>query len=187
MYDGGVGRTAPTRMNETPLDRDGFARLYDRMFPKIYTYLLYALADAASADEAVSVVFEKALAGFASFDPARGPVEGWLFGIARNAARDQYRSRRRWGWLPFELLAERPDAGPKVEDALIGDESNRALVGALKQLDERERLVLALKFSEGLSNREIASREGLEDGNVGVIVHRAVKKLQAALGEEGRS
>ena len=174
-------------MKNPSCDRVEFARLYDRAFPRIYSFLVYALADAAAADDAVGVVFEKALADFASFDPARGSAEAWLFGIARNAARDQYRARRRWAWLPFYLLDARPGPDPKAEDVLAADESRRALVRALKTLDERERAVLALKFGAGMTNREIASREGLGDGHVGVIVHRAVKKLQSALGEEERS
>jgi len=167
-----------------PSDRPDFARLYDEWFARVYNYLVYALADAAAADDAASVVFERALTGWASFDPARGRVDAWLFGIARNAARDQWRARSRRSWAPFERIDERPDGAPLAEEVLAGDESKRELVAALAQLDERERAVLALKFGADMTNRGIAAQEGLGESHVGVIVYRAVKKLQAALIKE---
>lgn len=171
-------------MVDHPCDRPDFESLYDRCFPRVYNYLVYALADAAAAEDAASAVFEKALAGLPSFDPAKGAVEAWVFAIARNAVRDQYRARRRRSWLPLDWFLERPDGAPADEELLVRDESARALVRALAALDERERSVLALKYGAGMANTEIAEQEGLGTSHVGVLVHRAVKKLQIALAKE---
>jgi RNA polymerase sigma factor (sigma-70 family) len=162
---------------------EDFEQLYDRHFPKIYNYLLYALADVAAADDAVSTVFERALAGLSGFDARRGAVEAWLFGIARNAVRDHHRSRRLRAWLPLDLLGERAGGDPHGEGALIRDESRRELAAALKRLETREREILALKFGAAMTNREIARQEGLGESHVGVIIYRAVKKLQALMEE----
>lgn len=174
-------------MIERPSDRPDFVRVYDEWFPRVYNYLVYALADVSAADDAASAVFEKALAAYGSYDPARGRVDAWLFGIARNAVADHHRSGGRRTRLPFERLEARPDGAPAAEDALALDESKRELVAALARLEPRERAVLALKFGADLGNREIAAQEGLGESHVGVIVYRAVKKLQAALGEKGKT
>jgi len=42
--------------------------------------------------------------------------------------------------------------------------------------------VLGLKFEAGLNNRQIAEVLGLGESHVGILVYRAIKKLQAALG-----
>lgn len=170
-------------MSGTPSGKPDFAEVYDRCFSKVFNYLVYALGDVASADDAAGVVFERALDRFQDFDPRRGPVEAWLFGIARNAARDQYRARRLRAWIPLDLFDERPGRDPRSEDELISDESRRELARALAGLDARERGILALKFGADMTNRDIAAQEGLGESNVGVIVYRAVKKLQAALKE----
>lgn len=172
-------------MYDAPMKPD-FPELYERLFPRVYNYLVYALADAADAEDAAGAVFERALAGWASFDPARGPAEAWVFAIARNAVRDRYRARRRRSWLPLEWFEHKAEETPHAEEHLVRDESKRALVRAMKALDERERQVLALKFGAELSNVDIAAEQGLEAGHVGVIVHRALKRLQAALEKEER-
>ncbi|MBI5595434.1 MAG: sigma-70 family RNA polymerase sigma factor [Elusimicrobia bacterium] len=159
----------------------GFAELYDRSFPKVYNYALYRLGDPAAADDVVSRVFEKALERLASFDPSRGPADAWLFGIARNAVSDHFRERR-WR-APFELLESLIGDKDAGTERLVADEEQRALLAALEALDERQRELLALKFGGGMTNRDIAAQTGLSESNVGVLLYRAVKKLQTLIGD----
>ena len=51
-------------------------------------------------------------------------------------------------------------------------------------LDERERDLIALRFGSGLSHREIARMTNLTDSHVGVILHRALRKLRQTLQTE---
>ena len=48
---------------------------------------------------------------------------------------------------------------------------------ALKELDERKRELLRLKFEEGLSYRQISEQMNITVGNVGFILHHALKEL----------
>ena len=52
-------------------------------------------------------------------------------------------------------------------------------------LASREKELIALKFGARLTNRSIAQMMGLTAGNVGVILFRALRKLQAELVSEG--
>ena len=61
------------------------------------------------------------------------------------------------------------------------DKGRQGLLDAISRLDERSRDIIALKFSSGMNNREIAGLTGLGESNVGIIIFRAVKKMQADL------
>jgi RNA polymerase sigma-70 factor (ECF subfamily) len=58
------------------------------------------------------------------------------------------------------------------------------LLQALGRLSPREQRVLSLRFDARLSNREIAQIVGTTEGNVRVIVFRALRRLRALMGPE---
>ncbi|HBL15653.1 MAG: hypothetical protein A2X36_05995 [Elusimicrobia bacterium GWA2_69_24] len=163
----------------------GFSQLYDDYFARVYNYVRYRVEDAATADDVVSGVFERILGKMDTYRPERGPLDAWVFAVARNGVNDHFRSRRWRSWLPLDLLPERASREPEAPALLEEEETRRALTVALRGLDDRERDLLGLRFGTGISNREIASMTGLTESNVGVILHRAVKRLQAAMGGTG--
>ena len=111
-------------------------------------------------------------------------MQAWLFAIARNAVNDHFRSQKRRSWLPFDAFLERPDRSPKSDAPLLDEENRHELLEAVRRLDEREREIIALKFGAAMTNRAIAAQMGLGESHVAVILHRSVKKLQAALEEK---
>ena len=73
-------------------------------------------------------------------------------------------------------LAHAPDY-----DALGADCDTRAdLQEALKGLSERERMLLAMRYEEDLTQPAIAARLGIPEGTVKVQLHRARDKLRRA-------
>lgn len=158
-----------------------FASLYDLYFSRVCGFVRSQVGDPAEADDIVSRVFERLLDRFATYRPERGAFESWLFAVVRNAVRDHFRTRR---------LPSLDDGGPEpaarepaAEARLLAEEERAGLLRALQKLDERSREVLGLKFQAGLNNRQIAEVLDLGESHVGVLVYRAVKKLQAELGE----
>src|SRR4051812_20241602 len=79
----------------TARERDTSASLYERTFPRVYAYVASLLRDRAAAEDVTAQAFERAYRRRASYCPARGTAEAWLFGIARNAALDELRRRKR--------------------------------------------------------------------------------------------
>jgi RNA polymerase sigma-70 factor (ECF subfamily) len=71
-----------------------------------------------------------------------------------------------------------------VEGAAQRHETDALLLAALARLDEQERELIAMKFTLGLTNRDIAAQAGLGESNVGVILFRAMRKLRDILGPE---
>jgi len=166
-------------------DQDAFAALYDFFLPRIYKYMRYRVGDINEAEELTSQVFERVLGRIGSYRPERGPFAAWLFAIAHNTVVDYQRAQKRRSRVPLELIRETiwetacTAAGP--EETVIRNERREKILSALSRLSDRERNLIALKFSAGLTNRVIAEMSGLTRSNVAVILYRAVRRLRAEL------
>ncbi|HEV7492399.1 sigma-70 family RNA polymerase sigma factor [Baekduia sp.] len=156
-----------------------FDALYRETASDVFAYVMTLLRDRAAAEDVTASAFERAYRRQAGFDPKRGTQRAWVFGIARNAALDELRARKRIAALVTD--PEAPDA--EHDDGMAEDEAalRRATVAAaLAQLDPRERELIALKFHAGLDNAEIAKVLNISVANAGTRVHRAVTRLRKA-------
>ena len=159
---------------------EAFEALYRSTFPRVYGYVASLLRDRAAAEDVTAQAFERAYRKRGSFRASRGSPDAWIFGIARNAALDELRRRKRRAAL--EAQAEDVWAATPAEDAerAFRRETVRA---ALASLEPRERDLMALKFAGGLSNAEIARVLGLSESNAGTKLHRTIEKLRKACHE----
>jgi RNA polymerase sigma-70 factor (ECF subfamily) len=153
---------------------DSFDALYRESAADVFAYAMTLLRDRGAAEDVTMAAFERAYRGRRGFDRRRGTERAWLFGIARNAALDELRRRRRHAALPVEPVA---DAEPVFDDDPL---QRAALRVALAALEPRERELVALKFVAGLSNAEIAGVLGTSATNAGTRLHRVVVKLREA-------
>lgn len=159
----------------------GFITLYDLYFARVYNYIRYRCGDADIADDLTAAVFEKALLNFHRYESDRAPFSAWLFTIARNVVNSHLRHYKVCHHTPLESIPEQPDWDDAPEACIISSETCEELLTALKSLDARERDLLSLKFGAHLTNRRIAVITKLSETNVGVIIHRALKKLRYQL------
>jgi RNA polymerase sigma-70 factor (ECF subfamily) len=171
---------AVARLARRPVAREAerdFETLYRSSRDDVYAYVATMLRDPAAAEDVVASAFERAYRRHRQFDPRRGTERAWVFGIARNAALDELRRRKRHAALPLEPA---DDASEPAEDD--GDDpARRATVrAAIESLRPRDREVVALKFGAGLSNGELAGVLGTSESNAGTLVHRAMTKLREA-------
>ncbi len=155
-----------------------FDALYRACVDDVHAYAWSLLHDRAAAEDVTALAFERAYRKRHRFDARKGSERAWLFGIARNAALDELRRRRRTASLMTDV--EDPAAAAAVAGA--GEEAERRATVrvALAALDPRDRELVALKFHAGLSNAEIADVLGVSESNAGTKVHRAVTKLREA-------
>ena len=170
--------TAGGREREAGWER--LEALYRSSRDDLYAYVITLLGDRASAEDVTALAFERAYARRRSFDRRRGDERAWLFGIARNAALDELRRRRRTAALVVEPEGLAEDAPASSDDDELA--LRRAAVrAAIAQLAPRERELIALKFHAGLTNAELASVLGVSVSNAGTMLHRAVQKLRSAV------
>jgi RNA polymerase sigma-70 factor (ECF subfamily) len=168
--------TAPTpEAAQTAWER--FEALYRSCRDDLYAYVTTLLRDPATAEDITALAFERAYRRRRTFDRRRGEERAWLFGIARNAALDELRRRRRLAALTSE-----------PEDAAVHSQGDGAEVAlrrtavreALATLPARDREIVALKFHGGLSNAELARVLGVSESNAGTMLYRAIQKLRKA-------
>ena len=169
---------SPAHLRPTPsaTSWERFETLYRDSRRDVFAYAWSILGDRAGAEDVTALAFERAYRRRRTFDRRRGEERAWLFGIARNAALDELRRRRRLATLHSEPGAEDPGPEDGAEVAL----RRTAVRSALAGLSPRERELVALKFSAGLANGEIARVLGLSETGVGTQLHRTMQKLREA-------
>ena len=152
-----------------------FDALYRSSRDDIYAYAATLLRDRAAAEDVTAAAFERAYRRQKSFDADRGSERAWLFGIARHAALDELRRRKRHA----TLVADPPDtAAPDATAAVVDRATIRA---GLAKLKVRDREIIALRFHAGLDTAEVANVLGTTPTNAGTLLHRAMTKLREAL------
>jgi RNA polymerase sigma-70 factor (ECF subfamily) len=147
----------------------------DRYEAPLVRYAVRLLGDGDSAREAVQHAFLQ----LCEQSPAElcGREAPWLFRVCRNKALDLIRLRRRHGGdgeADLAVLAGRePDPAEEAErQDLCGE-----LARQVAQLPASQREAVDL-WCEGFSYREISAIAGQSEGNVRVLVHRAIKQLR---------
>jgi RNA polymerase sigma-70 factor (ECF subfamily) len=156
---------------------ESFEALYRQTFPRVYGYVASLLHDRAAAEDVTAQAFERAYRKRRSFMRSRGSTEAWLFGIARNAALDELRKRKRRAGLQTDLEDVSSPTPAEYAELSLRRETVRA---ALAPRDPRERDIVALKFAGELSHAEIAKVLRISESNAGTRLHRALEKLRKA-------
>jgi RNA polymerase sigma factor (sigma-70 family) len=165
-----------------------FGEVYARHFAAVYRYVAGRLGPDA-ADDLAAETFLAAFRRRHRFDPARGTVRPWLFGMATNLVAQHRRSESRWyaalaraGADP--LIAPSASAGEedRIADRIAASQARPALAAVLARLPDRDRDVLLLVAVGGLSYAEVAFALGIPEGTVGSRLNRARHKIIAALG-----
>lgn len=121
-------------------------------------------------------------------DPAAldGRMKPWLFRVARQRAIDYLRKEGRMQSLVGTEESLVANCAHGAGDPARGVETQEAAgtaAAAVGRLPEREQELIRLKFEHGLSYREMAETTGLSVSNVGYLLHMAIKKLRADLGD----
>jgi RNA polymerase sigma-70 factor (ECF subfamily) len=146
--------------------------------PRLYRFFL---ARSPSQHHAADLVqdsllrlFERTTAGH--YDPSKGSLTTYAFGIALNIQKETSRKNQKW---QFEELGEEhhPRTSPDPVDAL-------ALRKAIAQLEGKEQEVIQLLIDQDLHMDEIASIVQLPINTVKSHVLRAKKKLREILNKE---
>src|SRR5579859_8035738 len=107
--------TAVMALAGGPDASEQFEQLYRSSAADVYAYVASLLRDPA-AEDVTALAFERVYRRRALFDVRRGSARAWLFTIARNAALDELRRRRRAGALLRDVADE---AEPELDPELV--------------------------------------------------------------------
>jgi RNA polymerase sigma factor (sigma-70 family) len=156
------------------------SRLFEALYAEHYGRVLgYVLRRTESADDAADVIAETFLVAWRRLEDApRGDrARLWLYGVARRALANHHRGERRRKQLATRLRDEL--AGRYPIDQPSGELGG--LAAAFLSLPDGDREILALHGWEALDAGEIAVVLGCSRNAARIRLHRARRKLQAAM------
>ena len=163
----------------------------EELFAALESPLLgYAFRCAGELGVAEDVVQEAFMKLHAEFNQVREPRR-WLYRTVHNAALNQRRQASKVVSLDCSAKDGTPSPADTTDPQPLPDEQIARWEGiglvrlSLNALDDRSRELVRLKFNENLSYKEISTRTGLTTGNVGYILHHALKAIAAELTKNG--
>lgn len=167
-------------------DPEALAELYDRYAPRMYAYIYRRVSDSALAEDLTSELFVRVLRSIRDSRAWRGSFVPWLYRIAHNLVVDSY---RRQPTVPPASLDEALTISGEGDplDAVQHAQTRERLQAALKRLTPEQQEVLALRFGEGLTAREVAEVIRKSIGAVEALQRRALATLQRILAGDGRT
>jgi RNA polymerase sigma-70 factor (ECF subfamily) len=166
-----------------------FVALYHRRQPALYRFALQMSGSTAVAEDITQEVFLALLREECGYDPSRGSLVAYLFGIARKLLLRQYDRRR--SDLPVNAgaepagFAEPVDASDPLADLAAG-ERVEALRRAVASLPRRYREVVVLCDLEEVDYADAAAALACPIGTVRSRLHRARLMLAGKLRDERR-
>jgi RNA polymerase sigma-70 factor (ECF subfamily) len=153
-----------------------FEPLVGRHSTALHGYL--ARRAPSAADDLLSEVWLRAFAGRAGFDPAKGTVRAWLFGVARHVLAAHWRGTEATGPDVPEPIADPWYAvDARLDAAAVAPLIRRAMV----ELPHVERELLLLVIWEQLTPAEAAEVVGVPQGTARSRLHRARARLREAI------
>jgi RNA polymerase sigma-70 factor, ECF subfamily len=165
-------------------DQEAFRQIVERYQGAVHNLAYRMLGDPEEAEDAAQEIFVRLYRQLGRYDPER-KFSTWTLAIATNYCIDQLR-RRRMQLVPLENIipwARARDAGPEGE--ALSRESRDEVQRLLKQLPEKYRAPLVLRYWEDLSCAEIAEILGVPEGTIKTQIHRARKQLGKMLERGG--
>lgn len=165
-------------------DPCAFGEIYERYQPSVYSYIFYRVGNHGLAEELTADVFVRLVDRVESIRNDEQPLLAWLYTVARNLAIDSWRRNSRVAWQPLDEGMAAPDSRHPLKMA-EHRLSQDALRKALHELTEPQRQVVLLKFIEGMSNSQIGTLIGRDEGAVKSLQHRALAALRRVLERDG--
>lgn len=150
--------------------------VYRREFAFIWRCVRALGVPQSAAEDVVQEVFVVVHRRLVDFDPSKGSLRSWLFGIARLSALRYHRTTRRKD--PKRLSAPTHKEPPQPDDVLARSQAAALVQIFLDGLDERRRDIFILHELEGLPAPEIAESLGLKLGTVYSRLRRARQQFQ---------
>ena len=159
-----------------------FSDLYREHLRDVYSYCYYRIGNHHDAEDLTEQTF---LQAYRHFERARResdgrPLRPWLIRIAHNLAANYHRDRSRRPTAALDNV-EPVEHPHDTERVVEGRERMREVMSGLDRLSDDRREALIMRFSLGMSNREIARALGRSDGATKVLIHRAIKQLEEEL------
>ncbi len=160
-------------------ERDAFRTLFETYKNKVYSVALRFAGEEAAAMDIAQDTFVKLFSCIRDFRGESG-FETWVYRMVVNSCLDQKRRTRRLVPLADELMATLRASGDVLSQMLRAEIGDRVRA-AVEKLTPDLRIVIVLRYTEGLAYDRIAEVLGCSQGTVASRLNRAHKALERRL------
>ncbi|MCU1264328.1 MAG: polymerase sigma factor, sigma-70 family [Acidobacteria bacterium] len=161
-------------------DQEAFRLIFERYSRPVISFLFDLVSNRELAEELTQETFVRAYRNLATMR-AETKLSTWLFGIARNVAREALRARMRDNHqvdLEDKAVLDLSDSRPVPVERLLGKELNEVIQRSLAALDEDKRTVFTLRVFQQCSYEEIAEITGFSIAKLKTDLHRARSEMR---------
>lgn len=161
-------------------DAEAFRLIFERYSRPVISFIYDMVNDRALAEELTQETFVRAFRAMRTMR-RETKLSTWLFGIARNVARESLRARARaasYVDLADRSVLDLSDNKPVPVEGVLSKELNDVIRRSLSELDEDKRLVFTLKVLHQCSYEEIAEITGFSLAKLKTDLHRARAEMR---------
>jgi len=161
-------------------DSEAFRLVFERYSRPVISFIFDMVNDRGLAEELTQETFVRAYRAMRTMRKDT-KLSTWLFGIARNVARESIRARIRANShvdLGDKAVMDLSDDKPVPVEGLLSKELNDVIRRSLAALDEDKRLVFTLKVLHQCSYEEIAAITGFSIAKLKTDLHRARAEMR---------
>lgn len=159
-------------------DNTAAKMLTDRLAPKVLALSMYLLKDSHEAEDVTQEAMLKLWKIAPTWESGRAKVSTWLLKVTKNLCMDRLRKRNT---QPIEDAPEQIDSGAYGEETILQKQRQIALLDAIQQLPERQKMAITLRHIKGFSNPEIAEVLNNSVEATESLIARAKKNLAITL------
>ena len=156
-----------------------FGDIYEKYFYVVYAYIARRVGDRSTAEDLTADVFQKALEFLPRYVWRGVPFAAWLLRIATNIIVDRSKRAAR-----EQELTDQEDAIEISQFSLEEVEQRARLFRLVDQLPADQRRVIAMRFADEKSIRDIATELGRSEGAVKQLQFRGLQTLRAEFQSE---
>lgn len=155
-----------------PESRDRFERWYRQEYRAVLSLTMLVCKDTSHAEDATTDAFLKALERWNQVEEMTSPG-GWVSRVAVNNAKRRLTTNRlrRSLKLTSETTAIAPAHKP----------SDDGLWNAVRELPQRQRCAIVLRYLDDLTQREVASELGVAEGTAAATLSQARNSLKSSI------
>ena len=165
-------------------DQEAFRLIFERYSRPVISFIYDLVSNRELAEELTQETFVRAYRSLRSLREET-KLSTWLFGIAKNVARESLRTRVRDSRnvdLDDQQVLDLSDRRPVPVSQLLNKELNGVIQRSLAALDDDKRLVFTLKIFQQCSYEEIAEITGFSIPKLKTDLHRARTEMRRRIG-----
>ena len=176
-----VNLSTSTPVSKSETDMMPFEQVYERYYFDVFRFFVKRTENHQEAEDLTGEVFLYCYKNYSRYDPQKSAISTWLFLVAKSMLKTYYRDRKQHLDISdFEEWLITDDAD--ISRAVYLEQLRSFLAEQIKQLSEKQQQVIVMRFFQEKDFDEIAIALNTSQGNIRVILTRAVAKLKESLG-----